>query len=394
MIPAGPGPSKRHDHPHPNIHEEPRHLRRRELPWSRAAEALGTGAMGPETVCFLGTVRPDGRPHAAGIGVAYHDGDLWFTSGPDTRKSRDLAANPACTISIRLEGIDLVAEGEAHRVTDPEKSRRSPRSTATADGPHRRTATSSPPRTAPRAPARRRGTSTGCASRRSSASACASRTGRAAGDSERRWRGEHAIGETPRFPASERTPHMQLGMVGLGRMGANMVRRLQRAGHDCVAFDRHPENVQAVVDEGATGAASLEELVAKMDKPRAVWLMIPAAYVDGTLDAAAAAPGHRRRRHRRRQLLLPGRPQALGAPRRARDALRRLRHERRRLGPRARLLAHDRRRRRRRRPARADLRVAGARRGGGAAHARAARAISHPARRAGCTADRPARATS
>ena len=77
---------------------------------------------------------------------------------------------------------------------------------------------------------------------------------------------------------------MQLGMVGLGRMGANMVRRLQRAGHDCVAFDRHPENVQAVVDEGATGAASLEELVAKMDKPRAVWLMIPAAYVDGTLD--------------------------------------------------------------------------------------------------------------
>ena len=77
---------------------------------------------------------------------------------------------------------------------------------------------------------------------------------------------------------------MQLGMVGLGRMGANMVRRLQRGGHDCVAFDRHPENVQAVVAEGATGASSLEELVAKMDKPRAVWLMIPAAYVDATLD--------------------------------------------------------------------------------------------------------------
>jgi hypothetical protein len=88
------------------------------MPWSRAAEALGTGAMGPETACFLGTVRPDGRPHAAGIGVVHHDGDLWFTSGPGTRKSRDLAANPACTISLRLEGIDLVAEGEAHRVTD------------------------------------------------------------------------------------------------------------------------------------------------------------------------------------------------------------------------------------------------------------------------------------
>jgi hypothetical protein len=92
-----------------------------ELPWSRAAEALGTGAMGPGTPSFLGTVRPDGRPHSAAIGVAYHDGDLWFTSGPGTRKSRDLAADPACTISLRLDGIDLVAEGEAHRVTDTAK---------------------------------------------------------------------------------------------------------------------------------------------------------------------------------------------------------------------------------------------------------------------------------
>ncbi len=89
-----------------------------EMPWSRAAEALGTGAMGPDVVCFLGTVRPDGRPHAAGVGVAVHDGDLYFTSGPRTRKARDLAVNPACTISMRLDGIDLVAEGEAHRVTD------------------------------------------------------------------------------------------------------------------------------------------------------------------------------------------------------------------------------------------------------------------------------------
>jgi hypothetical protein len=88
------------------------------MPWSRAADALEAGATGRETACFLGTVRPDGRPHAAGIGVVYHDGDLWFTSGPATRKSRDLAANPACTISLRLQGIDLVAEGEAHRVTD------------------------------------------------------------------------------------------------------------------------------------------------------------------------------------------------------------------------------------------------------------------------------------
>ena len=58
-----------------------------EMPWSRAASALGTGSIGPEVPCFLGTVRPDGRPHSAGVGVAEHDGDLYFTSGPATRKS-------------------------------------------------------------------------------------------------------------------------------------------------------------------------------------------------------------------------------------------------------------------------------------------------------------------
>src|SRR4051812_3725788 len=88
------------------------------MPWSRARDALGTGALGPEVPCFLGTVRPDGRPHAAGVGVAELDGDLYFTSGPQTRKARDLVTNPACTLSVRLEGIDLVFEGEARRVTD------------------------------------------------------------------------------------------------------------------------------------------------------------------------------------------------------------------------------------------------------------------------------------
>lgn len=88
------------------------------MPWSRALEALGTGSTSAATPCFLGTVRPDGRPHAAGVGVAECDGDLYFTSGPGTRKSRNLAANPACTLSLRLDGIDLVLEGEAHRVTD------------------------------------------------------------------------------------------------------------------------------------------------------------------------------------------------------------------------------------------------------------------------------------
>jgi hypothetical protein len=88
------------------------------MPWSRALEALGTGSLGPEIPCFLGTVRPDGRPHAAGIGVVECDGDAYFTSGPGTRKARNLAENSACTISMRLDGLDLILEGDAHRVTD------------------------------------------------------------------------------------------------------------------------------------------------------------------------------------------------------------------------------------------------------------------------------------
>src|SRR5262245_24277636 len=73
---------------------------------------------------------------------------------------------------------------------------------------------------------------------------------------------------------------MQLGMIGLGRMGANMVRRLLRDGHDCVVFDANPANVMSLVDEGATGARSLGELVATLEAPRAVWVMVPAAAVD------------------------------------------------------------------------------------------------------------------
>ncbi len=88
------------------------------LPWSRAHDALRVGALGPDVTAFLGTTRPDGRPHAAGIGVLWHDGDVYFTSGPGMRKSRNLAANPACTLSARLPGIDLVLEGEARRVVD------------------------------------------------------------------------------------------------------------------------------------------------------------------------------------------------------------------------------------------------------------------------------------
>src|SRR5580692_896618 len=73
---------------------------------------------------------------------------------------------------------------------------------------------------------------------------------------------------------------MQLGMVGLGRMGANMVRRLLKGGHQCVVFDRSPKAVQDLVAEGATGATSLADFVKKLTKPRSVWLMVPAAVVE------------------------------------------------------------------------------------------------------------------
>jgi 6-phosphogluconate dehydrogenase len=76
---------------------------------------------------------------------------------------------------------------------------------------------------------------------------------------------------------------MQLGMIGLGRMGANMVRRLMRAGHQCVVFDMSQESVKKLADEGATGASSMEDFIQKLSGPRAVWLMVPAAVVDHTL---------------------------------------------------------------------------------------------------------------
>ncbi len=76
---------------------------------------------------------------------------------------------------------------------------------------------------------------------------------------------------------------MQLGMIGLGRMGANMVRRLMRAGHTCVVYDRDASAVKALADEGAQGAASVEEFVSKLTPPRAAWLMVPAGVVDSAI---------------------------------------------------------------------------------------------------------------
>ncbi len=87
-------------------------------------------------------------------------------------------------------------------------------------------------------------------------------------------------------PLIEKTPmsKLQLGMVGLGRMGANMVLRLLRDGHKCTVFDRSPDAVNALVKEHATGATSLADLVSKLSAPRAIWLMVPAAVVDSTID--------------------------------------------------------------------------------------------------------------
>src|SRR4249919_3805759 len=78
--------------------------------------------------------------------------------------------------------------------------------------------------------------------------------------------------------------HMQLGMIGLGRMGANLVRRLMRDGHECVAYDVVKPPIDALVGEGAAGAYTLAEFVGKLTAPRAVWIMVPAAFVDDTIE--------------------------------------------------------------------------------------------------------------
>ena len=80
---------------------------------------------------------------------------------------------------------------------------------------------------------------------------------------------------------------MKIGMIGLGRMGANMVRRLARKDQQCVVFDRSADAVEALVREGAAGAVSLEDLVAKLPVPRAIWMMVPAAVVDAAIDDLA-----------------------------------------------------------------------------------------------------------
>jgi Pyridoxamine 5'-phosphate oxidase len=89
-----------------------------ELPWSRPRDILVSGTPVADLTFFVATVRPDGRSHSAGVGATWVDDVLYFTSGPGTLKSRNLAVNPACSVSVRLRGIDLVLEGEAQRVSE------------------------------------------------------------------------------------------------------------------------------------------------------------------------------------------------------------------------------------------------------------------------------------
>ena len=87
------------------------------LEWNRARAQLAS-RNGPEITHFLSTVRPDGRPHVAGVGALWLNGDMFIVSGEQTRKSKNLAANPACAIAVRLPGIDVILDGEATRTTD------------------------------------------------------------------------------------------------------------------------------------------------------------------------------------------------------------------------------------------------------------------------------------
>ncbi|MYW90087.1 pyridoxamine 5'-phosphate oxidase family protein [Amycolatopsis rubida] len=88
------------------------------LPWSRARDVLAADTPTADLTFFVATVRPDGRPHSAGAGAVWVANALYVVGGPGTRRSRNLAGNPACSISVRLRGLDLILEGDARRVAD------------------------------------------------------------------------------------------------------------------------------------------------------------------------------------------------------------------------------------------------------------------------------------
>src|SRR5216684_2785353 len=95
--------------------------------------------------------------------------------------------------------------------------------------------------------------------------------------------GRYFGSKSKRRTKDQKETTMQIGMIGLGRMGANMVRRLIRKGHSCVVFNRSPHAVNELVKEKAIGATSLADVVKKLERPRAIWLMMPAAVVDDTI---------------------------------------------------------------------------------------------------------------
>ena len=137
---------------------------------------------------------------------------------------------------------------------------------------------------------------------------------------------------------------MQLGMIGLGRMGSNMVRRLLRRGQECVVYDVHAAAAAPLAADGGIAAATLEEFVAKLKPPRAVWLMVPAAVVDETIEKLIRPARPRRYPDRWRQLVLSRRHPPCRGTEIQGNSLRRRGDQRRRLGARARLLHDDRRR--------------------------------------------------
>lgn len=94
------------------------------LPWSAVVDELDSTTFGKDVFTVLGTVTPAGRPHAAPVGAMWIEGAWYVVSGPATRKARNLARNPACTLSARIGGFDVVFEGHAHRVTDGEELER------------------------------------------------------------------------------------------------------------------------------------------------------------------------------------------------------------------------------------------------------------------------------
>ena len=187
---------------------------------------------------------------------------------------------------------------------------------------------------------------------------------------------------------------MQLGMVGLGRMGANLVRRLMSDGHECVVFDVNPEAVKALEQEGATGSASLDDFIAKLRKPRAAWVMVPASFAGDTVHELAAR-------------MEQGDTVVDGGNSYYRDDIDRAEAlepkgihyvdvgtERRRLRSRARLLSDDRGRAGTSRASRPDLQDDRPWRGGCIPDARPRRRAVRPRAGAISTAGQPARATS